>query len=69
MQQRGWLGLPLVLCSNEAAGVSPNLLQEDQEGQQVEEHNDNLEEHGGMGKGEEHGGIMEVLNDEINMTK
>lgn len=38
----------LVLCANEAADVSPNPLQDDQEGQQVEEQNDSLEKDGGM---------------------
>lgn len=32
-----------VLCANEAADVSPHPLQDDQEGQQVEEQSDSLE--------------------------
>lgn len=32
-----------VLCANEAADVSPHPLQDDQEGQQVEEQGDSLE--------------------------
>lgn len=40
--------LLLVLCANEAADVRPNPLQDDQEGQQVEEQSDSLERDGGM---------------------
>ncbi len=44
--------LLLVLCANEAADVSPNPLQDDQEGQQVEEQSDSLEKDGGVDKRE-----------------
>lgn len=48
----GGVCLLLVLCANEAADVSPNPLQDDQEGQQVEEQSDSLEEGGGTDKRE-----------------
>lgn len=48
----GGVCLLLVLCANEAADVSPNPLQDDQEGQQVEEQSDSLEEDGGTDKRE-----------------
>ncbi len=38
--------LLLVLCADEAADVSPNPLQDDQEGQQVEEQSDSLQKDG-----------------------
>ena len=43
--------LPLVLRANETADVSPHPLQDEQEGQQVEEQSDSLEADGGMGGG------------------
>ena len=41
------------LCENETADVNPYPLQNEQEGQQVEHHCDNLERGGGMEEGVE----------------
>lgn len=40
--------LLLVLRTNEAANVSPHPLQDDQEGQEVDEQSDSLQKDGGM---------------------
>lgn len=47
--------LLLVLCADEEADVSPNPLQDDQEGQQVEEQSDRLQGDGEMGEMDEDG--------------
>lgn len=57
MTQRGRTCLLLLLRADEAADVNPNPLQEEQEGQQVEEQSDSLERDGGTEeRGEEEGG-------------